>query len=47
MDKLAYSITEAAQVLGWQRIPCVDGQGRLRTVEEIHQEIWTAVSRLL
>lgn len=38
---------EAAQVLGWQRIPCVDGQGRLRTVEEIHQEIWTAVSRLL
>ncbi|MGM9592864.1 MAG: dTMP kinase [Candidatus Onthomonas sp.] len=38
---------EAARVLGWQRIPCVDGQSRLRTVEEIHQEIWAAVCRLL
>lgn len=38
---------EAAHVLGWQRIPCVDGRGQLRTVEEIHREIWAAVSRLL
>lgn len=38
---------EAAQVLGWQRISCVDSQGRLRTVEEIHQDVWAAVRQLL
>ena len=30
---------QAAQLYGWQRIPCVDQEGRLRSVEEIHQDI--------
>lgn len=29
---------EAAQVLGWQVIPCMEGD-RLRSIEEIHQDI--------
>ena len=31
----------------WQVIPCVTGDGRLRTVEEIHREVWSLVSPLL
>lgn len=38
---------QAAQVLGWERISCVDSAGKLRTVEEIHREIWAKVSRFL
>lgn len=38
---------QAAQVLGWQRISCVDQAGKLRTVEEIHRDIWANVNRLL
>lgn len=37
----------AANHYGWQRIPCVDGQGQLRTIEDIHQEIWDCVSQQL
>ena len=33
---------EAAPVLGWNLIPCVR-DGRLRGIEEIHQEIWDLV----
>ena len=36
----------AADVLGWQRIPCTR-EGRLRTVEEIHSDIWAAVQPCL
>lgn len=38
---------EAAALYGWQRVSCADETGRLRSVEEIHQEIWQAVSPLL
>jgi len=37
---------QAADTLGWKRITCVSG-GRLRTVEEVHQEIWSAVQTAL
>lgn len=38
---------QAAQLLGWKVIPCVDNQGSLRSIEEIHQEIWTLTASLL
>lgn len=38
---------EAADVLGWERISCVSAAGALRTVEEIHQDIWAKVSKIL
>lgn len=30
----------AAEHYGWQRISCVDSQGELRSIQDIHQEIW-------
>lgn len=38
---------EAAEVLGWQRIPCADREGTLRTIEDIHGEIWSLVRQVL
>ena len=38
---------QAAQVLGWTVIPCVDEEGALRSVEDIHGEIWSLVQPLL
>ena len=37
---------QAAQVLGWTVIPCVDN-GQLRSIEDIHEQIWSLVSPLL
>ena len=37
----------AAALWGWTRIPCLDPAGRLRPVEEIHEEIWQAARPLL
>ena len=37
----------AAECLGWVRIPCVDGAGALRSVEDIHREIWGRVAPVL
>jgi dTMP kinase len=34
----------AAQRYGWRRVPCVDQAGKLRGVEEIHQDIWNWVA---
>ncbi len=34
----------AAPILGWHVISCVDGAGRLRSIEALHQEIWSALS---
>lgn len=34
---------QAADFYGWQRIPCVDSEGRLRTVEDIHEEIMNLI----
>ena len=36
----------AADVLGWQRIACVEGN-RLRTIEEIHGDIWSVVRNIV
>lgn len=41
------SALQAAQLLGWKVVPCVDSQGNLRSIEEIHQEIWTLTASLL
>ncbi len=38
---------EAAAVYGWTVISCLDAHGALRTIDEIHHEIWQAVSPLL
>ena len=35
----------AAQTLNWHIISCVDTDGALRTVEDIHTEIWDCLSR--
>jgi len=37
---------QAAKVLGWTVIPCVEG-GKLRPIEEIHDQIWSLVAPLL
>ncbi|MBE6956540.1 MAG: thymidylate kinase [Ruminococcaceae bacterium] len=37
---------QAAQVLGWTVIPCVK-DGVLRSIEDIHSEIWSLVQRVL
>ena len=37
---------QAAKVLGWTVIPCVQ-DGRLRSIEEIHQQIWNLVSAVI
>ena len=39
LSACAQAAAQAAQLYGWQRIPCVDQGGRLRSVEEIHQDI--------
>lgn len=30
----------AAEFYGWRRVACLDGAGAMRTIEEIHREIW-------
>lgn len=40
------SAAQAAQVLGWYRVQCVRG-GAMRSIDDIHQEIWQQVSQLL
>ena len=38
---------QAADILGWQRIRCLDGSGKLRSIEDIHEEIWGLVAPIL
>ena len=35
------SALQAARLLGWKVVSCVDGAGELRTVEEIEREVWS------
>ena len=37
----------AAQLLGWKKIACLDGGGRLRSIEDIHEELWSLAAPLL
>ena len=41
------SALQAAQVLGWKKISCVDAGGTLRSIEDIHEEIWALAAPLL
>ena len=38
---------QAADILGWKRIRCLDKHGKLRSIEDIHEEIWGIVEPLL
>lgn len=38
---------EAAALYGWQVISCLDSVGTLREIDDIHQEVWQAVSACL
>lgn len=37
---------QAAQTLGWRVVSCMEGE-RLRSIEEIHEEIWSLAAPLL
>lgn len=41
------SALQAAGILGWTVIPCVNERGELRTIEEIHQQLWALVQPML
>jgi dTMP kinase len=38
---------QAADFYGWTRVTCVNGAGELRTVDELHQEIWRLIQEIL
>lgn len=38
---------EAAALYGWRTIPCLDPAGNLRSIDEIHRDIWQAAAPLL
>jgi dTMP kinase len=38
---------QAAEHLGWRKVACLREDGTLRSIEDIHGEIWTLVSPLL
>jgi dTMP kinase len=38
---------QAAEHLGWREVACLREDGTLRSIEDIHGEIWTLVSPLL
>ena len=41
------SALQAAEILGWTVIPCVNERGELRMIEEIHQQLWALVQPML
>lgn len=38
---------QAAEHYGWRRLVCVDGEGNLRTVDDLHEEIWNILTEVL
>lgn len=38
---------KAAEHYGWQRVPCLDEAGAVRSIEAIHDEIWTLARKAL
>lgn len=38
---------QAAELLSWRVIPCLDGAGNLRSIEEIHEKIWRLTAPVL
>ena len=43
LRKCCAAALAAAGYDGWRRVPCVDGDGKVRDIEEIHREIWSLV----
>lgn len=41
------SALQAAKIFGWTVIPCVNERGELRTIDEIHQQLWALVQPML
>ena len=41
------SALQAAQLLGWKVISCVDPSGQLRSIQDIHEEVWALAAPLL
>ena len=41
------SALQAAQVLGWKTVSCLDEGGALRSIGDIHEEIWPLAAPLL
>ena len=41
------SALQAAQVLGWKTVSCLDEGGALRSIGDIHEEIWSLAAPLL
>ena len=41
------SALQAAQVLGWKTVSCLDEGGVLRSIGDIHEEIWSLAAPLL
>ena len=37
----------AAQLLGWKVVPCVDQEGRLRSIGDIQEEVWSLAAPFL
>lgn len=38
---------EAAEVYGWKRVSCLDAGGALRSIDDIHEEVWQLAAGLL
>jgi len=38
---------QAADILNWKRIRCLNKDGKLRSIEDIHEEIWALVAPIL
>lgn len=39
--------TLAAELMGWKRVVCADEKGKMRSIEDIHAEIWTMVQAVI
>lgn len=47
LSKCRATARRAAEFYGWRVISCVDEAGRVRTIEDIHREVWSIVSSQL
>lgn len=37
----------AAEFYGWRRVACLDGTGAMRSIEDVHEEIWNEARKAL
>lgn len=42
-----HSAREASEALGWHRVDCVDESGNIRSIADIHSEIWGILETIL